>query len=328
MPASVFALGDRVTATTQLRSLQYQEGTELGYDDGEVDGYAGSGRDGYAVFFSNDKKQNINGIKICGGRYDDTSREFDIEIWDNNLKTLYSATYDYTDFFPVSYTPLDYSDLKWVTIDVPNIEVTGNFYVAIFTYSRPFSWGKNAHLQAPKGGIAIGHDSNTKFGNSFVVVKDPNRFEEWPTNFPLQENTDWMIRAVVYGANGENHAPVITTITADPSVVSQGGPSTITVVASDLDGDELSYTYEPTGGEISGDGSVVTWTADVAAPGAPPIVGKFKIDVTVSDGKASVSDSVDIILAESTELGYDDGEVDGYASSGSDVRCSFQMTGN
>jgi Tol biopolymer transport system component len=297
MPASVFALGDTVTATTQLRSLQNQEGTELRHDDGEVDMQCSYGPRGHAVFFSNDVKRNINGIKICGARCGDVTREFEIEIWDNNLKTLYSTSYDYADFFPDTHpTCMDNKYLKWVTIDVPDVEVNGNFYVGIFTDSRFDS------------GIVIGRDSDTKSGNSFIANKYPNELLE-----KCQDNADWMIRALVCSANGENHAPVITSITAKPSVVSQGGSSTITVVASDPDGDEISYSYEPTGGEISGDGSVVTWTADVAAPGAPPIVGTFRIDVTLSDGKGSVSDSVDIKLAESTELGYDDGETDGYA---------------
>jgi hypothetical protein len=75
MPTSIFALGDTVTATTQLGSLQNQVGTERRHDDGEVDSYASSGSDGYAVFFSNDGKLNVNGIRICGARYDDTTRE-------------------------------------------------------------------------------------------------------------------------------------------------------------------------------------------------------------------------------------------------------------
>ena len=197
MPASVFALDNTVTATAQLRSLQNQEGTELRHDDGEVDSYASSGSDGYAVFFSNDGKLNVNGIRICGARYDDTTREFDVELWDENLKTLYTASYDYTDFFPES-TPLDYSDLKWVTIDVPNIEVINNFYVVIFTYGGPWSWYKGAYeLPALKGGIVIGRDFDTKSGNSFVVNKFPNNtIVDWPTNFNIQEDTDWMIRVV------------------------------------------------------------------------------------------------------------------------------------
>jgi hypothetical protein len=173
---------------------------ELGYDDGEVDGYASSDSNGFAVFFSNDRKLNICGIKTCGARYDGATRKFDVDIWDKNLNTLYSASCNYTDFFPESYTPLEYSDLKWVTINVPNIEVNGNFYVAVFTYGGPFSWYKGTYeLPTHKGGIVTGRDSDTESGNSFVVGKTPNRIVDWETitTWDLhQENTDWMIHVV------------------------------------------------------------------------------------------------------------------------------------
>jgi hypothetical protein len=172
---------------------------ELGYDDGEVDSQCSKGDDGHAVFFSNDRKLNIYGIKMCGARYDDGSRKFDIEIWDNNLKTLYSASYDYTDFFPDTYpSRMDNSDLKWVTINVPNIEVNDDFYISIFTYSGPPSGIEAAHdPHAPKGGIVIGRDSDTKSGNSFIVDKNPNRIVDWPTTWNIrQDDTDWMIRVV------------------------------------------------------------------------------------------------------------------------------------
>ena len=86
--------------------------------------------------------------------------------------------------------PPEFSDLKWVTINIPNIEVNGDFYIAIFTYSDSWRW------PPPIGGIGIGCDKDTKFGNSFVVVKNPNRLEEWPTNIPSQEDMDWMIRVL------------------------------------------------------------------------------------------------------------------------------------
>jgi len=154
----------------EASGTQLGEG-ELAHDDGEVDSQCSIGDIGQAVFFPNDGKLDIWGIKICGARAGDTTRMFDVEIWDNNLKTLYSTSYDYTAFFPDAYPPrMDNSDLKWVTIDTPNIKVTGNFYIAIFTYSRFDS------------GIVIGRDSDTKSGNSFVVDKNPNRILDWETS--------------------------------------------------------------------------------------------------------------------------------------------------
>lgn len=194
MPASVFALGDTVTATTQLGSLQNQEGTELRHDDGEVDMQCSYGPRGHAVFFSNDMKLNINGIRICGARCGDVTREFEIEIWDDNLKTLYSAAYEYTDFFSDTHPPrMDNKYLKWVTIDVPDVKVNGNFYVAIFTDSRFDS------------GIVIGRDSDTKSGNSFIANKYQNELLE-----RCQDNADWMIRAMVDITVTEEEKPDLT----------------------------------------------------------------------------------------------------------------------
>jgi parallel beta-helix repeat protein len=88
--------------------------------------------------------------------------------------------------------------LKWVTINVPNIEVKGDFYISVFAYTGPFSWGEYAHPQAPKGGIAIGLDFDTKSGNSFVVANAPNEIKDWETFHRdiRQEDTDLMIRVV------------------------------------------------------------------------------------------------------------------------------------
>jgi hypothetical protein len=76
-----------------------------------------------------------------------------------------------------------------------------------------------------------------------------------------------------------NHPPVVTSITADPTTVNINGTSTITVVASDEDGDELTYNYSIDGGELIGTGPIVTWKA----PGSN---GVFEIRIAVFDGLA------------------------------------------
>ncbi len=173
----------------------------LRYDNGERDSAGSLGPKGHAVLFSNDKKLKISGIKIYGSRYDDFSRKFDVEIWDSNFKTLYSKTYDYQNQFPdsgvlVKGRDLKDSDFKWVKFDIPDLEVNGNFYVTLFTYSGPPSWENIP--RAPKGGIYVGVDSDTKSGHSFVVDKNPNRILDWPTTWPLrQDSTDWMIRVLI-----------------------------------------------------------------------------------------------------------------------------------
>lgn len=74
-----------------------------------------------------------------------------------------------------------------------------------------------------------------------------------------------------------NHPPVITSLKAKQDVVSTLDSCLIECVASDPDGDELSYEWSTDGGEISDTGSLATWTA-------PDTVGLYKIAVVVSDG--------------------------------------------
>lgn len=75
-----------------------------------------------------------------------------------------------------------------------------------------------------------------------------------------------------------NYPPVIESLTAEPSPVRQGKTSTIKCVASDPDEDELSYLWSATRGNISGQGSTVTWTA-------PNACGNYTVAVTVEDGR-------------------------------------------
>jgi hypothetical protein len=58
-----------------------------------------------------------------------------------------------------------------------------------------------------------------------------------------------------------NQHPKVFSVTADPASVAAGQRSTITVAAADPDNDELSYSYEATGGTISGSGKSVTFHA-------------------------------------------------------------------
>jgi len=73
-----------------------------------------------------------------------------------------------------------------------------------------------------------------------------------------------------------NKSPVIESLTAEPPVVSQDKSATVKCVASDPDGDELSYQWVATKGNISGQDSTVTWTA-------PNTCGDYVITVTVVD---------------------------------------------
>ena len=73
-----------------------------------------------------------------------------------------------------------------------------------------------------------------------------------------------------------NHRPIITSLEAEPERVLPSGSCQIACNASDRDGDELSYEWSTTGGDITGTGPEVTWTA-------PQEVGMYDITVVVED---------------------------------------------
>jgi len=75
----------------------------------------------------------------------------------------------------------------------------------------------------------------------------------------------------------ENHPPEITSLVADAEWVTLSSSCRIECQAEDLDGDELSYEWSAAGGDISGTGPVVIWTA-------PETVGLYDLAVTVNDG--------------------------------------------
>jgi len=82
---------------------------------------------------------------------------------------------------------------------------------------------------------------------------------------------------VISGCTPPNQPPVISSLTASAEWVSPSDSCQVKCVASDPDGDELSYTWSASG-DISGEGSTVTWTA----PAAP---GDYTVAVKVTDGR-------------------------------------------
>jgi len=85
-----------------------------------------------------------------------------------------------------------------------------------------------------------------------------------------------------------NKPPTITSLAADADWTLPSGSLQVTCTASDFDDDELSYEWTATGGDISGTGAVVNWTA-------PEEVDIYDITVVVTDGYGgSDTDSVPI----------------------------------
>ena len=189
--------GNTDNGTPKAKALISDE-NGIGYDDGIKDSEASLGtKTGHAVFYSIDEKIMVDGINIYGCRYDDLSKDFDIEIWDGNFNNLYSGSFNYDSYFPESFAPTTDSCFKWVTVDIPDIEVNDDFYLMIFTQSVKPSWVEGEPLpDFINGGIEIGVDKNTESGNSFMVEKNPNRIVDWPSWNLKQDSTDWMLRVL------------------------------------------------------------------------------------------------------------------------------------
>ncbi len=98
-----------------------------------------------------------------------------------------------------------------------------------------------------------------------------------------------------------NHPPIIESLTAEPVFISPNETTVISCLASDEDGDELSYEWDaPDGGTLSGAGSSVTWLA-------PAEAGEYSVSCIVSDPDlASDTAAFNVIVTDSAggEVGY------------------------
>jgi len=91
-----------------------------------------------------------------------------------------------------------------------------------------------------------------------------------------------------------NRQPFINSLEAEADWITPSGSLQVTCTASDLDGDELSYEWSTTGGNVTGTGPEVTWTA-------PEEVGMYDITVVVDDSHdGEDTGSVTLIAATGT----------------------------
>jgi len=88
-----------------------------------------------------------------------------------------------------------------------------------------------------------------------------------------------------------NNPPTIASLTASAEWTTPSGSVQVTCTASDLDGDELSYEWSASGGDVSGTGAAVVWAA-------PEETGVYVLTVVVKDGYgSSTMDSLSISVA-------------------------------
>jgi len=79
-----------------------------------------------------------------------------------------------------------------------------------------------------------------------------------------------------------NNPPVISSVLVNPATVNSNAMASVTVAATDIDNDILTYAYTVNGGAITGSGPAVSWTA-------PPMAGAYGLTVTVTDGQGGTA---------------------------------------
>lgn len=77
----------------------------------------------------------------------------------------------------------------------------------------------------------------------------------------------------------ENEAPVVTSVVAGPQAIYLGDVCTITCVATDPDGDPLTFEWAGSQGHVDGNGREVSYTPTSCCLGGNPVI------VIVRDGR-------------------------------------------
>jgi hypothetical protein len=134
--------------------------------------------------------------------------------------------------------------------------------------------------EAPIGAAALG-------GAKPPLIKKGGGFSRWAIWLivvMLIVGITGVAVGVVFAMTGgeENQAPAITSLTADPDSLVSGEHSAVTCIASDPDGDTLTYSWSLSGGSKSGGGPSITWFA-------PSEGGTFTITIVVDDGNGGTA---------------------------------------
>ena len=169
---------------------------EIAYDDGSAEGgwSIGSGNEicsedggnrGYAIRMTTPDTEpfTITAIKLFSRRYEeDCNTRF--EIWDHDRNTLYSDVVSHSEYS----TAVDsWDSATWGYKGVPNIVVSGDFYIAMYTDATDPD-----DEVYPDTGVYVGYDTSFSSDRSYTVQ---GKTLTWDLSTP-QETTNWMIRAV------------------------------------------------------------------------------------------------------------------------------------
>ncbi|MDP3684723.1 MAG: hypothetical protein Q8S01_12415, partial [Ignavibacteria bacterium] len=124
---------------------------------------------------------------------------------------------------------------------------------------------------------------------SIVTWSSPSTAGKFSIKCKVNDNNGGVVfdSIVIDAMEFINTAPAIKRITAYPRKVHLGSTTKINCIASDVDGDTLTYDWSAAFGTLAGSDTAVTWTAPVNA-------GNYYILCSVTDGRGGTAlDSID-----------------------------------
>ncbi len=131
-----------------------------------------------------------------------------------------------------------------------------------------YQWSANGGAFSGDGSSVTWRASDTTGGYTLTVVAKDTKGGEASSSLVINVRL--------------NEPPAIEQLTAEASSVGLGDSVAIDCLASDPDGDEVSYQWSANGGAFSGEGSGATWTA-------PDTAGDYVVGVTVTDGRGATT---------------------------------------
>ncbi|MBP1909264.1 Ig-like domain-containing protein [Methanolobus bombayensis] len=183
------------------------------------------------------------------------------------------------------------ADSEIVTINVTNVnnapvlEEIGEQYV-----HENETLTINLSATDDDSGATLSYYTNATFGNLsdnvFTWIPNYDAAGSHITEFTVSDGTDSDSEVVTINVQNTNRAPVLSPI--DDVEVNENNSFSITLSASDLDGNNLNYSTNATFGNISGND--FNWTPDFDD------AGTYNVEFTVSDGTDSDSEVVVIIV--------------------------------
>lgn len=149
----------------------------------------------------------------------------------------------------------------------------------------PLGWCQIVCTASDRDGDALSYNWSASEGNIFgtgaaVNWTAPNSVGSYNVTVTVTDSRGGNATKQITIPVRVNRPPTITNLVAEADWITPSGNLQVTCNSSDPDGDALSYEWTATGGDISGTGAVVSWSA-------PQKAGIYHITVVVKDGYGS-----------------------------------------